>query len=405
MYIKFLALHIKNNNKKANATPLVYITLYKGFKMKKTILCSAIAAVITLGLSGCNNDNDTKAINYGEKATEYLTQIADGGQGIGARPASTPQEAEAGAWVYDKLTGFGYDVVVEPFAYTKNSETKASTNYIVEKKGQSEKTIVLVAHYDSTGDDHGSLGATDNGAGFAAATAIAEALQAKKDISYTVRIIFVGAEENGLNGSKHYVKTAKENGKLDNVIAMVNYDTVGGGDIVYVHAAHSNYDEYKSTCEALGFDNTTYNKDTWVRDGMLAASIEKIGNDDKYVIHPAFPGYPEGETGSWSDHAPFACAGIPIAYVEATNFNINGQWGYDGYSQTENPMMWDCYDADNKTACNRTTETKWGKIWHTEFDRLDVLEEAFPGRVNTQTSNNVMIVVEYLTNEEYFPSN
>jgi len=371
--------------------------------MKTTILCSVITGL--LSFSAYSNSNNEIPIDYGQNAIQYLSQIAQEKQGIGARPASTEHEQEAGAWIHDKLSSFGYEVQVQPFTYKIRNKAKASTNYIVEKQGLSDKVIVLAAHYDSTGDDHGSLGATDNGAGLAAATAIAEALQNKESIPYTVRIIFVGAEENGLNGSKYYVKNAAESGKLDDVIAMINYDTVGGGDIVYVHSAHSDYGEYKKVCKTLGFNESTYNNQAWVRDGMLKASVSQIGEANKYVIHPEFPGYPEGETGSWSDHAPFACAGIPIAYVEATNFNINGQDGFDGYSQTENPMMWDCYDKENKTACDRDTESKWGKIWHTEFDRLDVLEKAFPGRVNTQTSNNVEVVVEYLTNKDYFPNN
>ncbi|MDX1302871.1 hypothetical protein [Photobacterium sp.] len=134
--------------------------------------------------------------------------------------------------------------------------------------------------------------------------------------------------------------------------------------------------EYKSECESIGLTETNYTKETSFRDAMLQASIDVNGDDEKYIIHPALDGYPEGETGSWSDHAGFACAGIPIAYVEATNFNINGKWGYDGYSQTTNPDMWDCYDSETKTACDRATETKRGKIWHTEYANLsDMLAE------------------------------
>ncbi|MEH6529810.1 MAG: M20/M25/M40 family metallo-hydrolase [Photobacterium frigidiphilum] len=376
--------------------------------MKNGIFCcSALAVALTL--AGCNNDNNTEVvktaeIDYGVKAMDYLVEIADETQGIGARVASTQQEFQTGAWIYDKLTGFGYDVTIQPFTYIKKVDgvdtTFISNNYIIEKKGAQDKTIVLSAHYDSTGADHGSLGATDNGAGLAAAIAIAEKLQLT-DLPYNVRILFPGAEENGLNGSLYYVKNAIDNGELDNVIGMINYDTVGGGDIVYVHAAHSDYAQYQSYCESLGLNVSNYSKDTTIRDAMLQASIDVNGEGEKYIIHPALTGYPEGETGSWSDHAGFACAGIPIAYVEATNFNINGEDGYDGYSQTTNPEMWDCYDSDTKTACDRETETKWGKIWHTEYDKLDKLDEAFPGRVAKQVSDNVNIVIELLTNDKY----
>ncbi|AJR05156.1 Zn-dependent exopeptidase M28 [Photobacterium gaetbulicola] len=367
--------------------------------MKKGII-SLLSLSVLIGLSGCNSDSGSESIDYGKKATGYLVDIADEIEGIGAREASTPEEEAMGNWLYDKLTGFGYDVEVQPFTYQKGDKLLSSKNFIVEKQGASEKTIVLAAHYDSTGSDHGSLGATDNGAGVAAAVAIAESLM-QESLPYTVRILFPGAEENGLNGSLHYVRQALDNDQLDNVIAMINYDTVGGGDYVYVHAAHSDYAEYQSTCEKLGLGEADYNAQPHVRDAMLQASIAVKGEEGQYTVHPAFPGYPEGETGSWSDHAGFACAGIPIAYVEATNFDINGKWGFDGYSQTVNPAAWDCYDAENKTACDRENETRWGKIWHTEFDRLDKLEELFPGRVEQQLSDNVNIVLELMTSAGY----
>jgi hypothetical protein len=87
---------------------------------------------------------------------------------------------------------------------------------------------------------------------------------------------------------------------------------------------------------------------------------------------------------------------VPIAYVEATNFTINGADGYDGYSQTTNPALWDCYDDATKSACDRDNETQWGKIWHTQYDRLDKMAELFPGRVEQQLSANTDLMIRFL---------
>ena len=46
--------------------------------------------------------------------------------------------------------------------------------------------------------------------------------------------------------------------------------------------------------------------------------------------------------------------------------------------QSTNPALWDCYDDATKSACDRDSETQWGKIWHTEHDRLDRMAELFP---------------------------
>lgn len=390
--------------------------------MKKLSILSTLAVAITVGLSGCNSSDDNvstveqpddskvvDSVDYGKKAMEYLVEVTDETQGIGHRQTKTQREIQAGHWIYDKLAGFGYDVTVQPFTYKleEQGELLYSNNYIVEKKGKTDKTIVLAAHYDSTGSSKGSLGATDNGSGVVALIAIAEKLQ-QVETPYNVRFLLVGAEENGVNGSLHYVKEAHANGDLDNVIAMLNEDTINGGDYVYVHSAHSDYSHFKSSCERIGLTEETYSADPIFRQTVLQASIDVLGEEGAFNIHPEVltpegkVDYPEGETGSWSDHAGFACAGIPIANVESTNYNINGKWGYDGYSQTILPATWDCYDETTKTACDRDTETKWGKIWHTEFDRIDKLQELFPGRLEKQLCDNVNVMIELLTNPKYF---
>ena len=117
-------------------------------------------------------------------------------------------------------------------------------------------------------------------------------------------------------------------------------------------------------------------------------------------VHPAIPGYPAGETGSWSDHGSFACLGIPIAYLEATNFNINGKNGYDGYSQSTHPELWDCFDAAANSACDRESEQQWGEIWHTGADRLDKLETLFPGRIKQQLNTATDLLIRFLKQPE-----
>eukprot|EP01134_Creolimax_fragrantissima_P006268 CFRG6268T1 len=347
-----------------------------------------------------------RQIIYENSAYEYLTALSDvTNGGLGARVTNTEQENAAQNYLENTLVELGYNVTLDDFSYLNNVDVEMnSTNLIIEIPGMSEQTIILCAHYDSTGADVGSQGAIDNGAGSSALLAIAQGLKDLPPIPYTVRMIWTGAEENGLNGAKDYVKKSIVDGTLSNVFSMINFDTVGGGDYLYVHSAHQDYSEYAKTCESMGLDNTTYSYAPYVRDTLLLASADAVGEIDKFIIHPDFEGYPSGETGDWSDHSPFACAGIPIAYVETTNFNINGEYGYDGYSQTINPAMWDCFNETTMGACNRTAETKWGMIWHTEFDRLDVLEVAFPGRVKQQLFNTIDSVINFIVDGKYLES-
>ncbi|MFQ2348877.1 MULTISPECIES: M28 family metallopeptidase [Aeromonas] len=347
---------------------------------------TALALAITALLAGCNtSSNDSQAPSAAEQAYEYLVQLSSTAEGIGARPTGSEAETRAAAWIQDHLAGWGYEVQRQPFTYTQSGTSKASQNLVAELKGKSDKVILIGAHYDSTGDKQGSEGATDNGAGVAALLAVAEALKGQT-LPYTVRFAFFGAEENNLNGSKAYAASL-DSAAVAKLLAMVNYDTIAGGDLVYVHSAHSNVAKYKCA------DPSRYSFDPKVRDRLLTISKQTA---TPFAIHPSYDGYPEGETGGWSDHAPFACLGVPVAYVEATNFTINGEDGYDGYSQTTNPALWDCYDEATKSACDRGSETQWGKIWHTQYDRLDKMAELFPGRVQQQLGANTELMLRFL---------
>ena len=354
---------------------------------------------LSLLVTSCSLSPDTTKQNSNKSidqmfAYDYLKQLVSPTEGIGAREAGTEKEKETAGYIKANFVKFGYRVTEQHFSYNSRKMVGKSQNIIAELGDPTKPTIILGAHYDSTAMKTGSLGATDNGAGVAAMLAIAEALSDKIPKNYNIRFIAFGAEEIGLQGSNYYVGDLLENNKVDNIAAMINFDTIAGGDKVYVHSAHSTpYTRCK---------NEKYSSETSMRNALLAASINVLGEDDKYVIHPDYEGYPEGVTGSWSDHASFACAGIPIAYVESTNFAINGQNGFDGYSQSTAEQLWTCFDQTSSTACDRKAEKNWGNIWHTQYDTLEKINEIFPGRVEKQLSDNVEVLIELLSNPDKY---
>ena len=319
-------------------------------------------------------------------AWDYFVPLTVEEHGIGARPAGSDKERQAAKWIESQWQSMGYDVTVQPFEYTLRDTDFSSQNLIVDVKGKRAKTIIVGAHYDSTGDRFGSLGAIDNASGMAALLTLSARIK-NKDLPYSVRLIAFGAEEVGLQGAKAYVRDAFDD--RGDVIAMVNLDTIIGGDKLYVHSAHTEpYD-----CSTL--PKGTFNADTQVRDGLQKVSQSLFGSLG-HQLHPANDEFPEGVTGSWSDHAPFACSGIPIAYLEATNFEIDGRNGKDGYSQTTAPAIWNCFDDAKNGACERKKEFKWGMIWHTKFDRVDELEAIMPGRLAEQLSINAEVLTHFI---------
>jgi len=87
------------------------------------------------------------------------------------------------------------------------------------KKYPSEQ-ILLIAHYD----DVGSQGADDNATGTCALLELMNILS-NYNFAYTIKIIFFSGEEEGLLGSRYYVKKAKTQG--DQIIAVLNFDLLG----------------------------------------------------------------------------------------------------------------------------------------------------------------------------------
>ncbi|WP_394209233.1 M28 family metallopeptidase [Enterovibrio calviensis] len=338
-----------------------------------TVLCGTLLLSGTVFVSGAAFADDY--------AWDQLVALTDETNGIGARRVGTPQEKQTADWIAEQWKKSGYKVTTQPFSFELDGKVLKSENVMVDIPGQSDKVLVIGAHYDTKGDEKGSLGATDNGSGVVALLALAKDLKGKQ-LPYTVRLIAFGAEEFGLNGSKYYVN---KTGALDNVVGMINLDTIIGGDKLYVHSAHST--PYK--CDYVRKAN--YTGDTSVRSGLKAVS-DQLYKENGHKLHPTFEGYPEGETGNWSDHAPFACSGIPIGYLEATNFAIDGEEGNDGYSQTTNDALWSCFDDKTLSACSREEEEHWGKIWHTKFDRLDTLTPLFKDRLQTQLNQNIQVL-------------
>ncbi len=331
-----------------------------------------------------------------KQAHIYLKQLVSPTEGIGAREAGTEQEKQTADYIKSKFEKFGYRILVQDFSFKARKMEGQSKNIIAELGDPTKPTIILGAHYDSTAKKSGSMGATDNGAGVAAMLAIAEGLTDKIPKNYNIRFIAFGAEEIGLKGSNYYVLNLLENDQLNNIAAMINFDTIAGGDKVYVHSAHT---KPYPNCK-----RDSYSSDTSIRNALLTASIKVLGEKNKYIIHPDYEGYPEGVTGSWSDHASFTCAGIPIAYVESTNFAINGKHGYDGYSQSTAEQLWSCYNQEDATACDKKAEKSWGMIWHTKFDSLEQLNKIFPGRVEQQLGDNVQVLIELLSNPDKYLS-
>lgn len=357
------------------------------------------ACLLTLALSACSESPSAAssapppppaadAAEHGAAAMAHLAVLA-----AQPREVGSSGEAAAVAYLEQRLGALGLSLSRQPFLVL--GPTLRSENLVVELPGRGDGLLLVGGHYDSTAAEQGSLGASDNASSLAALLVLAEALQGR-ELPYHLRLVFFGAEEIGLQGSKAYVRQlqAQAPEELERMVGMINLDTIGGGDILYAHSAMT--EPY--SCSGMAGD---YSGDPGLREALLSASRTRYA-EGGLRRHGDTLGYPAGETGAWSDHVAFACAGIPVAYLEATNFEVYGQNGQDGYSQTVHPGYWSCYDPAQMGACDPGSEALWGEIWHTGFDRLELIERDFPGRMRSQLERSIGSLIEFIVHADHY---
>lgn len=174
----------------------------------------------------------------------------------------------------------------------------------IEGKEKPEEYVILSAHFDSW---DGAQGATDNGTGTLTMMETIRVL--KKLYPHNKRTILIGlwgSEEQGLNGSRAFVKDNP--GIVQHTQAVFNQDN-GTGRIANI--------------SGQGFVNAYDYLGRW-----LAAAPREITAG----IETSFPGMPGG---GGSDHASFVAAGVPAFVLSSLS------WGYGGYTWHTNRDTYD----------------------------------------------------------------
>jgi hypothetical protein len=177
----------------------------------------------------------------------------------------------------------GAEVSVDVDAIT---ERRLTHNVIAETPGGEGHVVMAGGHLDSV---PGGPGINDNGSGAATLIETAEAIGPDPP-GDRVRLGFWGAEELGLLGSRHYVRSLSREERR-RIRAYVNLDMVGSPSAV---------------------------------PELYADGDERLGR----VLNRAAGG-PLGEisAGGSSDHAPFAAAGVPVngLYTGSTERGAGGR--------------------------------------------------------------------------------
>jgi hypothetical protein len=285
---------------------------------------------------------------YGENARQYLEILAGD---IGNRPSGSGNETSAANFIQRKLEEFGYTTETQWFTAYDDYEGASfgSFNIIAIKQGDSDKQIVIGAHYDSV-DDEGSQGADDNASGVAVLLETAKRV-VNIETPYTLVFVAFGAEEVGLWGSAYFVDELKT-GEQINIIGMVNLDSLVAGDKAYVY----------------GNEGPGSMRD-WVLENAQHKGIKIEGRTDEEMF------YEDGTPCECSDFDAFEKSHIPYVYFEATNWDLSS----DGMVQVDPQFGLD------------------GEIRHTEFDTIEYIDETFPGRIDDHLKTFVILVYNLVT--------
>ena len=163
-------------------------------------------------------------------------------------------------------------------------ETADSRNIVVKLPSDTSggRVVVLGAHYDTT---PGTQGANDNGSGVAAVMTMVREV-ADEAFPFDLWFVLFGSEEIGLFGSQHFVDSLTME-ERDSIVAMLNFDVVGSGEIA----------------EVIGDDHLV--------DAAIAAGAA-VGVEVRRGV-PL--------DGAASDHTPFRVVGIPVAFFLADDIS------------------------------------------------------------------------------------
>jgi hypothetical protein len=214
----------------------------------------------------------------------------------------------------------------------KGQVTSRSSSNIEAVLGNNDSdagAIYLTAHYDSYLE---SPGANDNGTGLAALLEMGSMLQqVEPSLPVNVHLVFMGAEEVGILGSRVYVNTHIE--ALKDCKLVINFDTFGGDEGPYIAVSE-------------GVNSTP---GEGIRDHLDPVMLNRAleGPDGKWrLLHPAlfdlvmannYPEWAQNIVDSaakaldmeiytrllMSDHLSFAQAGIPAISIQSREHQIH----------------------------------------------------------------------------------
>jgi hypothetical protein len=190
--------------------------------MRVTFAAPAVLLLATVALASCSRP---AGVFVEQNARAHINMLAGT---IGSRPAGTPANDKARAYIVEQLTFYGYTVRVQETDARRAElgRTARVANIIAVLPGERQEAIGLLSHYDSGFDNPG---ASDDAFGVAVSLEAARSLAARQGRRWTLFVLITDAEEAGLMGAAG-LTTDRE--VVDRLKAYVNVEGVGSAEPV-----------------------------------------------------------------------------------------------------------------------------------------------------------------------------
>ena len=190
------------------------------------------AAFVALAVVGAAAAGVTTTPFDSSRAFEHMRQLV----AIGPRPSGSAGIQQARDYIEAQLKEIGLTPQEQAFEAQTPFGVVRMANVIARIPGARPERILITGHFDTKlYRQFRFVGANDGGSSAAMLLELARVLKARKN-AYTIELVFFDGEEAVLPewggtdhtyGSRHYVETAKRDGSIASIKAMILFDMIG----------------------------------------------------------------------------------------------------------------------------------------------------------------------------------
>lgn len=207
-------------------------------KLSRSRFSAALAAVAIAGVAAFLSAAQPAAARFdGQRALEHTRNVV----AFGPRPAGSPALAKTRDYIRKELSALGLTVTEQAFeATTPIGKVRMVNVRAVIGGADTDKRLIIAGHYDTKlFKDVKFVGANDGGSSTGFLIELARVLK-QSPPAMPVELLFLDGEEavrlewvdpDNRYGSRYYVDSAKKDGTLKQIAALILVDMIGDANL------------------------------------------------------------------------------------------------------------------------------------------------------------------------------